>query len=297
VEWIVVLGILVIVVLVIRSANQRQLHQEARVHQQFEHLTAVKQATDEDITALGLDLQTLDSDLAGVELDEGARADYQRALDAYEAAKQSLAAVTASSEIANVTMIVHEGRYAIACVRARVAGDPLPLKRLPCFFDPRHGVSVRDVSWTPDGGSPREVPACALDAERVEAGADPDARKVMLGTQRVPYWQAGTAFGPWTTGYFGAFGAVNALFVGTMMGGILSGGFGDWDSDQDGSGSSDGTDGTDSTDGTDGSDAGDSYDQSSSDYDASGGFDSSGYDSGFDGGGDFGGGDFGGGDF
>jgi hypothetical protein len=288
VEWIVILAVLVIVVLVIRSANQRRMQEQERVHKQFEQLTAVKQATEEDITALGLDLQRLDNDMAGIELDEGARADYQRALEAYESAKISLAAVTSASEIANVTTILHEGRYAIACVRARVAGEPLPPRRPPCFFDPRHGVSVRDVRWAPDGGEPRDVPACALDAERVEAGADPDARKVMLGTQRVPYWQAGPSFGPWTAGYFGAFGALNALFIGTMMGGILAGGFGDGFG-----GDGSGDDGSDS-----GSDAGsDGGDSGSADYDASGGYDSGGYDSGYDSGGDYGGGDFGGGDF
>jgi hypothetical protein len=290
VEWVVILAILVIVVIVIRSANQRQLHEQQRVHQSFDQLTAVKQATDEDITALGLELQNLDVEVAGVDLDEGARADYQRSLDAYEAAKQSLAAVSSASEIGNVTTILHEARYAIACVRARVAGGPFPDRRPPCFFDPRHGLSVRDVTWTPDGGSPRAVPACALDAERVEAGADPDSRKVLLGTHRVPYWQAGPSFGPWTVGYFGAFGALNALFVGTMMGGILSGGFGGA-----GDGSDDG--GSDGSDGSDPS-GGDTGDTAPADYDASGGFDSGGFDSGgFDSGGFDSGGDFGGGDF
>ena len=180
-EWIVILVILVIVVLVVRSVNQRQLREQDRVHHQFEQITAVKQATEEDITALGLELQKLDSEVAGVELDEGARADYQRALDAYEAAKESLGRGDGSTEDPHVTMILDEGRYAIACVRARVAGEPLPARRPPCFFNPQHGPSVRDVSWAPDGGSPREVPACALDAERVEAGADPDSRKVMVG--------------------------------------------------------------------------------------------------------------------
>jgi hypothetical protein len=294
-DWLVILAVVVIVVLVIRSANRRQLNDHERAHPQFGQLTAVKQATEDDITALGLDLQKLDTDLAGVELDEGARADYQRALDAYEASKQSLAAVTTPSEISNVTTILHEGRYAIACVRARVAGEELPPRRPPCFFDPRHGVSVRDVTWAPDGGEPRQVPACALDAERVESGAEPDARKVMLGSQRVPYWQAGRSFGPWTAGYFGAFGALEGLFLGTMMGGILAGGFGGLGDDS-------------SDDGSDGGDSSDGGDFGSSDYDASGGYDSGGYDSGgydsgydggggFDGGGDFGGGDFGGGDF
>ncbi len=41
----------------------------------------------EDVTALGTDLQELDARAGRQELDAGARADYQRALDAYEAAK------------------------------------------------------------------------------------------------------------------------------------------------------------------------------------------------------------------
>ena len=31
----------------------------------------------------------------------------------------------------------------------------------PCFFDPRHGPSVRDVEWAPSDGAVRTVPACA----------------------------------------------------------------------------------------------------------------------------------------
>jgi len=111
----------------------------------------------------------------------------------------------------------------MACVRARVAGEPLPTRRPPCFFDPRHGLSVTDVSWTPAGGTPRDVPACALDAERVRAGAEPDVRKVMVGAQRVPYWQGGRAYQPYAAGYFGRFGVMDMMFMGMMFGGL--GGF------------------------------------------------------------------------
>ena len=44
----------------------------------------VKKLTFEDVTALGEELQKLDLDMTGRVLDDGARADYQRALDAYE---------------------------------------------------------------------------------------------------------------------------------------------------------------------------------------------------------------------
>jgi hypothetical protein len=296
-EWLLIAAVLVVAFLAIRSAREGRRTQSRPGHEDLDQLTAVKLATDEDITALGMELQRLDVDVAGIDLDEGARADYQRALDAYEAAKGSLASVTAAEQLRDVASILGEGRYAIACVRARVAGSALPPRRPPCFFDPQHGLSVRDVRWAPDGGAPRDVPACALDVERVEAGADPDARKVLLGTRRVPYWQAGPSFGPWTAGYFGSFGAINALFVGTMMGGILAGGFefgssgdamyGDPVDGRDDSSGSDGSDGADGDgtgsdsggyDGADGSDTTDSGDF--------GGFDAGGFDGGgFDGGG------------
>ena len=186
-------------------------------------LEPVKKMAFEDITALGVDLQELDLELSGHELDGGQRADYQRALDAYESAKTAGDNITEPEHIKHVTEILEDGRYAIACVRARVAGEALPTRRPPCFFDPRHGLSVADVPWTPPGGTPRDVPACALDAERVRVGAEPDARMVMVGSQRVPYWQGGRAYQPYAQGYFGGFGPMDWMFMGVMFGGF--GGF------------------------------------------------------------------------
>ena len=81
-------------------------------------------------------LQQLDIELAGRELDEAARADYQRALDATRSSKTSLAAVQSPAEIHNVSMILDDGRYAIACVRAQRCRRAVPQRRPPCFFDP-----------------------------------------------------------------------------------------------------------------------------------------------------------------
>ena len=94
-------------------------------------------------------------------------------------------------------------------------------------------MSVEDVTDAPVGGADRQVPACALDAERVKAGAEPDARQVMVGTQRVPYWQGGPAYRPYAAGYFGGFGPMDWIFMGfafNMMGdglGDLAAGVGD----------------------------------------------------------------------
>ena len=91
----------------------------------------MKKLAFEDVTALGVELQDLDADLAGRELDRGANADYQRALDAYESAKIAGDYMTSADEVTHVTKILDDGRYAIACVRARVAGEPLPTRRPP----------------------------------------------------------------------------------------------------------------------------------------------------------------------
>lgn len=186
-------------------------------------MAPVRRLVEEDITALGVELQELDVDVAGQSLDPGAQADYQRALDSYESAKVAAGQLSAPDQVRHVTEILEDGRYAMACVRARVDGQPLPTRRPPCFFDPRHGLSVADVAWTPPGGASRDVPACALDAERVRAGAEPDVRKVMVGTQRVPYWQGGRAYQPYAAGYYGAFGPMQWMFMGVLFSGGLNG--------------------------------------------------------------------------
>ena len=145
-------------------------------------------------------------------LDAGAIADYQRALDAYEAAKIASEALMGPDDIQGLAETIEDGRYAIACVRARVSQRPLPARRPPCFFDPRHGISVTDVPYTPADGSERQVPACALDTQRIRASAEPDIRKVPVGTSRVPYWDGGPAYAPYAAGYFGV-DALTWLFL------------------------------------------------------------------------------------
>ena len=220
-EGLVILLVLAAVVVAVVVSNRRGKERELARRQA--ELEPVKKLAFEDITALGEELQSLDLDLAGRELDPGANADYQRALDAYESAKTAGDRISQPDDIRHVTEILEDGRYAMACVRARVAGEPLPTRRPPCFFDPRHGLSVTDVSWAPAGGAPRDVPACALDAERVRAGAEPDVRQGLVGALRVPYWQGGRAYQPYAAGYFGRTGVMDMMFMGMMFGGL--GGF------------------------------------------------------------------------
>jgi len=216
-----------VVVLVVKTNQRRTLERKAA------ELEPVKKLAFEDVTALGEELQALDLELVGRQLDDGERADYQRALDAYESAKTASDRMVQPDDVRHVTEILEDGRYAMACVRARVAGQPLPARRPPCFFDPRHGLSVADVAYAPPGGTTRDVPACALDAERVRAGAEPDIRKVMHGSRRVPYWEGGPAYQPYARGYFGSFGPLDWIFMGFMFEGLgdglgaLAGGLGE----------------------------------------------------------------------
>jgi hypothetical protein len=250
------------------TAQRRRAELESR---QAADLAAVKVVADEDVTRFGEELQRLDTDMLTAQLDEAARQDYQRALDSYESAKESLRLATRPDDVKHVTEALEDGRYAAACVVARSEGRPLPTRRPPCFFNPAHGPSTTDIDWAPSGGQPRQVPVCAADADRVEQGAEPDIRTVRQGVGRVPYWQGGPAYSPWASGYFGGY-AMSGLLPGFLIGTMLSPG---WD-------------GTDASAGADGFDTGDSGD--------GGGGDGGGGDFGGDGGGDSGGGDWGGGD-
>ena len=205
-----------------RAVSQREAVAQAELESQ---LTTSKRAAEEDVTKFGEELQRLDVDVAGHPLDEPMQQDYQRALDAYDNAKSSLDAVKQPDEIKHVTEILEDGRYAVACVKARVAGDPLPAKRPPCFFNPAHGPSSQNVEWAPPGGVLRDVPACPADAERVLAGADPYIRTVQVGAQRVPYWEGGQAYAPWAQGYYSRWSGSDML-SGVLIGSLLFGGMG-----------------------------------------------------------------------
>lgn len=200
------LGLLLVVAFVsyfaMRLGRNQQKLERQQASELDEQLASVKRVAEEDVTRFGEELQRLDADVAGHPLDDAMREDYTRALDAYEQAKESLVAVKQVEEIRFVTEILEEGRYQVACVKARVAGRPLPSKRPPCFFNPAHGPSSTNVDWAPAGGSLRSVPACPADADRVLAGAEPHVRMVAVGAQRVPYWQAGQEYEPYAQGYY-----------------------------------------------------------------------------------------------
>lgn len=193
-----------------------------RASEEREALERLRVVVDEDITAYGEELDRLDfhPDEAGV--DEAMREDYRRGLDAYEAAKARMAAARHPEDVRPVTSALEDGRFALASLAARRAGTALPERRPPCFFDPRHGPSVRDEEWMPEGGVPRAVPVCAADAARIETGEEPAGRTVETVYGRRPYWEAGPVYGPWAGGYFGG-GLLPGLLFGTLLGSALTG--------------------------------------------------------------------------
>jgi hypothetical protein len=188
--------------------------------------------------------------------------------------------------MAAVSRAIAEGQYRLACAEAVAHGQPKPGRRPMCFFDPRHGMSVADVSWAPpDGGPSRTVPVCIDDQRIIERGDQPVMRTVQDGSgNRIQYVNAG--FAP----YWGGFGLGGGMFTGFLLGQALGGpglfGYGDSPVDVNNYYYGDSGNGGDNFGGGDfgGSD--------------SGGGDFGGSDSGGDfGGGDFGGSDSGGGDF
>jgi hypothetical protein len=173
----------------------------------------VRETAREDLVALAEDVQGLEEK---VETNEPAKRDYLAALEQYSRASDAFDRARNPAQLAPIAEALEEGRYLMASAESRLEGKEPPERRPACFFDPRHGPSVRDVEWTPPGGQPRQVPACAADALRVEEGEEPVSRQVRAGGQLTPYWAAGPMYG----GYFGGF------FPGFLLGELMVGGFG-----------------------------------------------------------------------
>jgi len=120
----------------------------------------------EDVTRLGEELDAADPPLT----DPAVAAHVQAALDAYADASRRVDALTTDDELRQLGQVADYARWQLACAQARLAGDPPPIRRLPCFVDPGHGISVADVSWAPPGGRLRPVPVCRACYDRLTDG-------------------------------------------------------------------------------------------------------------------------------
>ena len=90
-EWVLVV---LVVIAVAAFVAIRRRNAQLKAQRAAAELEPVKKLAFEDVTALGVELQGLDLELAGKPLDTGAHADYQRALDSYESAKTAADAIT-----------------------------------------------------------------------------------------------------------------------------------------------------------------------------------------------------------
>ena len=221
-------GVLVAVLIAVIVAFLLFMAVRRRRRSQAE-LAEVKAAAHDDLVSLADDVQKLEQP---VESNPQAKQEYTKALDSYDKASGSYDRATQPRQLEAVATALEEGRWHMSAAQAFLAGHAPPERRPPCFFDPRHGPSTRDVEWAPPGGTPRKVPACEADAVAVESGAQPASREVMTGGRTVPYWSAPSYFGPWAGGYFMPFGGtgfLSGLFVGELLGGAYGGwGYGSW---------------------------------------------------------------------
>lgn len=146
-----------------------------------------RRTMDEDVTVLGEQVAELHVDTLADDLGPEARHHYRSALEHYDQAAHLLAASETVEDVLAVEQVVASARWHRAAVLALRDGEPLPERREPCFFDPRHGPSMQDVEWTPPGGTARPVGVCAADARRLSAGEEPLVRLVRVGDRWVPW--------------------------------------------------------------------------------------------------------------
>src|SRR6266700_1490954 len=210
---LIVLGVLVLLgaggyFFLLRPRNKRKRQE------QEQQLKEAKLAAQDDLIALNARITDHDNDVTIAGNSEAA-AEQAAALDAYERGTHALDAARKPADMAAVSRAIAEGQYRLACAEAVAHGQPKPGRRPMCFFDPRHGMSVADLSWAPpDGGPSRMVPVCIDDERKIDQGIQPEMRTVDNGSgSRVQYVNAG--FAP---AYWGGFG-----YGGAMLGGFLLG--------------------------------------------------------------------------
>jgi hypothetical protein len=132
----------------------------------------------------------------------------RRVLDLVEEARHRLDAtdgherMDTPDEVEDVVRRLADARYELAAIAALREGKPVPEKTAPCFFDPRHGPSVAEVAFTPEGGSQRQVPVCAHCRDELAAGRVPATRALRIGNLVKPYWQWDRYTRPYVNGYW-----------------------------------------------------------------------------------------------
>src|SRR4051812_44434438 len=96
---LLIFGIAAVLVVSVGRRRREQALEERRQHD----LEAVRVVADEDVTRFGEELQRLDAELMAETLDDPTRQDYQRGLDSYEAAKDTMTRLRVPEDVRHVT--------------------------------------------------------------------------------------------------------------------------------------------------------------------------------------------------
>ncbi len=151
---------------------------------------------------------------------------HEEAQKAHQRAEHQLKRAKHPEQLAAISELLEVGRYQLAAAAALIQREPIPERRPPCFFDPRHGPSATAVKWAPKGGEPRLVPVCAACAKLIEDRAEPQARRVrrLHDDDTWYWWNLPGFYGPWASGYYQDFGGgnlINGLLVGSGLGAAI----------------------------------------------------------------------------
>ena len=155
-----------------------------------------------DVVAFHERLDAVRSRLGGAVVADAVTEHQRAAAAALAAAEEHLRAADTSDELVAAVGLLAAGRQRLAHVEAYVVADSAPADRPPCLFDPAHGPSLTDATWTSLRYGTRRVPVCLQDTALLAAGVPPDCRRVPVDGRTVAYWEAWDVVAPYLLGYF-----------------------------------------------------------------------------------------------
>ncbi len=117
----------------------------------------------------------------------------------YTTADDSFAAANDLNALEALSDRLDEARWQLDAAAAIVNGKPVPVRppkeqRYVCFFDPTHQNATETAQITTPAGS-KTVQVCAIDAEKLRRGTQPQPRMMDVGGRRVPAPMAPRSYG------------------------------------------------------------------------------------------------------
>ena len=119
-----ILLVVILIWMVVRVANGQDGRSRGPVD--AAELEQARSAAAMDVDRFGEEVQQLELEVQLQGAKPALVQDWQRALDSYDTARQALETMRRPEDGGKVAAAVEDGRHAVACVRARRAGKPLP---------------------------------------------------------------------------------------------------------------------------------------------------------------------------